>query len=175
MLDFFVIFVRENPELVIALMGLMLAAISIGIAKRSHRISQENKFYDDLEKTSIFQIDENLKDIERILNKEINSESHSFKLQDILDGTVKAEPSVNIHEQLATLSPYFANYCANLDKYSSNIMPRKQICFNFQEYGNKARRILSLFKEYNYQDISLGFAKLHLQSTKIINEKQVGS
>ncbi len=150
----------------------MLAAISIGVVERIHRISQRNKFYDDLEKTSIFQINENLRDIERILNKEIDGESHGFKLQDILDGTVKPEPSVNIREQLATLSPYFAGYCANLDKYSSNIMPRKQVCFNFQEYGNKARRILSLFKAYNYQDPSLGFAKLHLKSAKIMNKNK---
>ena len=169
MLEFSVIFVKENPELVIALIGLMLAAISVGVAKRSHRISQENRFYDDLEKTSIYQIDENLKDIERIFNKKINDEIHSFQLQDILDGTIKADPSLNIHEQLAILSPYFANYCANLDKYFSNIMPRKKVCFNFQEYGNKARRILSLFKECNYRDVSLDFSKLHLQSTKIIN------
>ncbi len=65
------------------------------------------------------------------------------------------------------LSPYFAEYCANLDKYNSNIMPRKKVCMFYQEHGRRARRLLELFKKNNYDDISLGFAKLHLRQADI--------
>ena len=159
-------FVRDNPEITIGLVGLLLAALGIIITLNALSRNRTNRFYDKLEKDSLYQIDESLKSIERILRKAIQGDD-SLTLYDILDQSALPE-DIRSCKVFESLSPYFAEYCGNLDKYNSNIMPRKKICFTFQEHGKKARAIHELFKKCNYTDISLGFAELHLKSADII-------
>lgn len=160
-------FVRDNPEITIGLAGLLFAALGIMLTVNTVSRNRINRFYDKLEADSLCQINENLKNIERILRKTIKG-NDNLTLYDILDRTESSEDIYTSSRSFESLSPYFAEYCANLDKYNSNIIPRKKICFNFQEHGKKARAILSMFQKYDYEDISLGFAKLHLKSAGII-------
>ena len=163
MFDFIVTFVRDNPELIIGLLALLVSVLSYGLTK----MTQTKSFYEGLEKDSLFQLGENLKDIDRILTKPFDVNG-GMALQDILDEGKVSVNSQLITQQLEILSPYFAGYCANLDKYSDNIIPRKTFCFNSQEHGNKARKIYTLFNRFDYKDISLGFAELHLKSAGIL-------
>ena len=166
MFDFIVSFVRENPELIVGLLALLISVLGYGLA----RVAQTKKFYEGLEKDSLYQLSENLKDIDRILLKPLGTEGN-ITLQDILDEGTIDEGTQLVTRQLEVLSPYFAGYCANLDKYSDNILSRKKFCFNFQEHSNKARRIYDLFKRFKrfeHKDISLSFAELHLKSADIL-------
>ena len=160
-------FVRDNPESTIGLIGLLLTALGVIIPLNIASRNRVNRFHDNLEKGSLYQIDENFKNIERVLGKTIQGDD-SLTLNDILDHSTPPEDINGSCKVFESLSPYFAEYCANLEKYNSNIMPRKQICFTFQEHSNKARAILDMFKKCNYTDVSLGLAELHLKSADII-------
>lgn len=159
------LYVSQNPTVAIGLVGVFIALNSLMIA----RWQRDRAFYENLEKSSAFQISENLRDIERVLNHKINT-NPSFSLQDILDGTITPAINQEIEKQLSILARYFSEFSANLDKYSENIMRRKKVCFNFQEYGKKARKYFKLFEYYKYKDIGIEFSILHLKSAGILSD-----
>lgn len=160
-------YVSQNPTVAIGLVGVLIALNSLMIA----RWQRDRAFYENLEKSSTFQIAENLKDIERALNKNIDSDA-AYSLQDILDGTIRPDLNQAIEKQLSILSRYFSEFSANLEKYSDNIMRRKKFCFNFQEYGKKARKYYALFKRYGYKDIGIEFSIGHLRSAGILESDE---
>jgi len=162
-------FVTNNPELVVSLLVLLVTTLGIVVTTRAIKINRDNRFYDKFEADSLFQIEQNLKDIERILKSPIHCDT-SLTLYDILDHNDMPESISMINSSIVRLSPYFAEYCSNLDKYNANVLSRKKICFTFQEHSKKARAILTMFEKCKYEDISLSFAKIHLISAGIINK-----
>ncbi|PKO35660.1 MAG: hypothetical protein CVU34_00035 [Betaproteobacteria bacterium HGW-Betaproteobacteria-7] len=160
-------YVSQYPTVAIGVVGLFIALNSLMIA----RWQRDRIFYENLEKSSTFQIAENLKDIERILNKKIGANDR-YSLQDILDGNIRPDINQDIENQLSILARYFSEFAANLEKYSANIMIRKKVCFNFQEYGKKARKYYRLFKKYNFEDIGIEFSIGHLKSAGILMDDE---
>lgn len=160
-------YVSQNPTVAIGFVAVFVSLNSLMIA----RWQKNRAYYENIEKHSNFQIAENLKDIERVLNQSIGTDVQ-YSLQSILDGSSQPLPNQEIEKQLSILARYFSEFCANLDKYSDNIMKRKKVCFNFQEYGNKARKYYRLFKKYNYRDIGIEFSIIHLKSAGIIPEDE---
>lgn len=161
------VYVSQNPTVAIGLVGIFIALNSLMIARwQKHRT-----FYENLEKSSTFQISENLKDIDRVLNQKIGTDA-SYSLQDILDGMTTPTINQEIENQLSILARYFSEFSANLEKYADNIMKRKRICFNFQEYGKKARKYIKLFKHYKYKDIGIEFSIGHLKSAGILSDEE---
>ena len=160
-------YVSQNPTVAIGLVGVFIALNSLMIA----RWQRDRAFYESLEKTSTFQISENLKNIDRVLNQKIGI-SPSYSLQDILDGTITPAINQEIEKQLSIFAHYFSEFSANLEKYSENIMRRKKVCFNFQEYGKKARKYIRLFKHYEYKDIGIEFSIGHLKSAGILSDDE---
>lgn len=135
------------------------------------RINESNRFYDKLEADSTYQISENIKNIERILagaSGEKSSDRTKIKLRDALDEYPNIPALIVGEAELESLSKHFADMCANLDKYNENIIKRKGFCMKFQEYGNYARRLMSLFEKSGFNNICLGFAQLHLQQAGVI-------
>ena len=167
MFDGLTLYVSQNPSVAIGLVGLFIALNSLMIA----RWQRDRAFYENLEKNSAFQISENLKDIDRVLNQKIGSDK-SYSLQDILDGTIRPDLNPEIKKQLSILARYFSEFAANLDKYSDNIMRRKKVCFNFQEYGKKARKYYRLFKYYKYKDIGIEYSIIRLKSAEILQDDE---
>jgi hypothetical protein len=170
MSEFIFEFIQANPRLILAMLALLISTLGVGITLKVRKTNAENRFYDKLEADSLYQIDQNVKDIERILNDPIYDGDNLNKnttLNAILDEAHNMDAVSGIDAALGKLSCYFAEYCANLDKYNSNIMPRKMVCMVYQEHGRRARRLLELFEKSKYKDISLEFAKLHLSQADI--------
>jgi len=169
MSEFVIEFIQTNPKLILSMFALLVSTFGVSIALKVKKNNTDNCFYDKLEADSLYQIDQNVKDIERVLNAPIEIANNSDKttLNIILDEGENARVTSGIDSELGKLSRYFVEYCANLDKYNSNIMPRKKICFVYQEHGKRARRLVKLFEINKYDDISLGFAKLHLSQAEI--------
>ena len=160
-------YVSHNPTVALAFVAVFIALNSLMLA----RWQRDRAFYENLERTSIFQITENLNDIDRILGQNIGIDT-DYSLQNILDGKIKTPKTPELEKQLSVLARYFSEFAGNLDKYSSNIISRKKVCFNFQEYGNKARKYYRLFKHYGYKDIGIEFSILHLKSAGILPEDE---
>ena len=169
MSEFLLEFVRQYPMLVLGILALLVSTLGVSTALIVRRVNADNRFYDKLEADSLSQINQNVKDIERILSAPFKLENGTddLSLNDILDSRKLDYRDANVNSKLSMLSPYFAEYCANLDKYNSNIIPRKQVCMVYQEHGKRARRILELFERNQYGDISFEFAKLHLKQANI--------
>ena len=167
MIEALATYVSENPMVAIGLIGVFIALNSLILARwQRDRVSDEG-----LERSSTFQLAENLKDVERILNQGIGA-NKQYSLQDILDGNIKPDSNIELEKQLSILAPYFSEFSANLDKYASNIIRRKKVCFIFQEYGKKARKYYRLFAYYKYKDIGIEFSTLHLKSAGILAEDE---
>lgn len=167
--EFILEFVRENPMLVVGLLALSVGTLSASVAIRVRKVNAENRFYDKLESDSLNQIEKNYKDIERILGNKVEmGAGKNSTLLDIMDGVEKDRDFKKFEQSLQSLARYFSEYCANLDKYNSNIMHRKQVCMIFQEHGRRARRIFKLFEVAGYSDIGIEFSKIHLQQAGII-------
>ena len=170
MVDFFVKFIQSNPELVLASVTSLLALWGVSFARRSFTTYRENRFYDNLEADSLYQIEENLKEIQKVLEEPIeggDGNGLATTLYKLMGHSGNIQNKEGLNKALAGLSPPFAKFCANLDKYNSNIMKRKEVCMKFQEYGNKARAYFTLFERAGYDDIPLSFAKLHLNQANI--------
>lgn len=170
MVDFLVDFIRLNPKLVLAAVGVLVALLGLSVAKTSLKTNRENRHYDKLEADSLYQIEENLKEIQKVLEEPIEGgDGHGLEssLNKLLTSPIEINNKEGLNKALSKLSQPFARFCANLEKYHDNIMPRKGICMIFQEYENKARSYLRLFEHSNYDDVALGFAKLHLQQADI--------
>jgi len=168
--EFVIEFIQENPKLILAMLALLVSTLGVSIALKVRKTNAENRFYDKLEADSLYQINQNVRDIERILDAPIYAEDNlndKITLNAILDEPRDITSIPGIDSALGRLSRYYAEYCANLDKYNSNIMPRKKVCMVYQEHGKRARRLLELFENNNYEDISLSFAKLHLSQAEI--------
>jgi hypothetical protein len=159
--------IENNPGNTLAVLGVLLTAVSLLITLIIHRESNDNNFYDRLENDSLYQINESYKNIDRILTQALFMESE-LTLFDLEDIKTQAQ-SNDMGKILIQLAPYFAEYCSHLDKYSNNILPQKKVCFTFQEHSKKARALLSIFQENDYDDVSLLIAIHHLKSAKIIN------
>ena len=173
MIEFILEFVRGNPMLVVGLLALSVGTLSASIALSVRKANAENRFYDKLESDSLNQIDKNYKDIERILSNKVEiGPGKNSTLLDIMDGVEKDHDFKKFRQVLQGLARYFSEYCANLDKYNSNIMHRKQVCMVFQEHGRRARRILKLFEVAGYSDIGIEFSKIHLQQAGIAGDDE---
>lgn len=170
MLEFILEFIRSDPKLVLMIFALLVSTFAASLAVTVRKINETNRFYDKLEADSVYQISENINNIDRILAGTTAKESsdHSeITLRDALDEYPNIPALIVGVAELEKLSKHFAGMCANLDKYNDNIIRRKGFCMRYQEYGNYARRILSLFEKACFNNISLGFAKLHLKQAGI--------
>jgi len=158
-------FVGENPKLITAILALMVSTLGVSLTLSIRR----KNFYEKLEADSLNQIEQNHKDIDRILNKTVVvGAGESVSLQDIVDGIARDIDFSHFGHQLQSLARYFSEYCANLDKYNSNIMLRKKVCMRFQEHGRYARRLLALFEKAGYSDIGIDFSIDHLCTAGIV-------
>ena len=158
-------FLGDNPKLIAAILALMVSTYGVSLTLSIRR----KNFYEKLEADSLSQIEQNHKDIERILNKTVVvSAGETVSLQDIVDGIARDIDFSHFGHQLQSLARYFSEYCANLDKYNSNIMLRKKVCMRFQEHGRYARRLQTLFEKAGYSDIGVEFSKLHLRQAGIV-------
>lgn len=171
MLEFILDFIRSDPKLVLMIFALLISTFAASLAVTVKKINETNRFYDKLETDSIYQISENIKNIERILARttgEKSSDRTEIKLRDALDEYPNIPALTANKTELENLSKHFADMCANLDKYNENIIKRKGFCMKFQEYGNYARRVMSLFEKSGFNNICLEFAQLHLQQAGVI-------
>ena len=173
MIEFILEFVRQNPMLVVGLLALYVGTHSASVAIRVRKANTENRFYDKLESDSLNQIEKNYKDIERVLGNKVDmGQGKNSTLLDILDGLENDPDLKKFAQTLQILARYFSEYCANLDKYNSNVMHHKQACMVFQEHGRRARRILKLFEVAGYSDIGIEFSRIHLQQAGIIGDNE---
>lgn len=171
MLAFILEFIRSDPKLVLMIFALLISTFAAGLAVAVKKINETNRFYDKLESDSVYQIGENIKNIERILSGttgEKSSDRSKITLRDAIDDYPNISALIVSRAELEKLSKHFADMCANLDKYNDNVIKRKGFCMKFQEYGNYARRILSLFEKSGFNNISLGFARLHLKQAGVV-------
>ena len=168
MSGFIIEFVGENPKLITAILALMVSTLGVSLTLSIRR----NNFYEKVEADSLNQIEQNHKDIDRVLNKTVVvGAGKTVSLQDVVDGITRNIDFRHFDHQLQSLARYFSEYCANLDKYSSNIMFRKKVCMRFQEHGRYARRLKTLFEKAGYSDIGFEFSKLHLRQAGIIERE----
>ena len=171
MLEFILEFIRNDPKLVLMIFALLISTFAASLTVAVKKINETNRFYDKLEADSVYQIGENIKNIERILagvEGEKSSDGRKLTLRDALDDYPNIPALIVNASELEKLSKPFADMCANLDKYNDNVIQRKGFCMKFQEYGNYARRILSLFEKTGFNNISLGFAQLHLKQARVV-------
>ena len=174
LLNFILEFIQSDPKLVLMIFALLVSTFVASLTVVIKKINANNRFLDKLEADSLYQINENLKNIERIIaGTKVRplGKNEEISLHDAIDAYPNI-PEMRADEQdLDKLSRYFADFCGNLDKYNDNIIQRKGFCMRFQEYGNIARRILTVFQKCRYENISLGFAKLHLERSNIISKQ----
>ena len=160
MLEFITEFIRSDPKFVLAIFALLITTFSASLTLTVRKINENNRFLDKLEADSNYQISENLKNIERILSEtiaEIPGRPIPFALRKALDEYPNI-PNINVSsDDLDRLSKPFAEMCANLDKYKYNVIRRKGFCMKFQEHGNYARRLLSLFEKAGFESFTVGF------------------
>ncbi|WP_444912285.1 hypothetical protein [Microbulbifer sp. PAAF003] len=170
MKDFLFEFISSNSTLLVTCLGILAALFTISIMRKIHQKNLRDRSYDELKSSSLYQIEENLKDIQRVFDKPIkceNGDGLERTLSQLLIDPTSPRNEEAIKETLSKLSPLFAEFCSNLDKYHDNIMSSKDYCPIFQEHGRKAIKYLRLFEQSNYDDIPLRFAKLHLESADI--------
>lgn len=154
--------------------ALLVSTFAASLAVTVRKINETNRFYDKLEADSVYQISENIRNIDRILagtTAEKSQDRSKITLRDAMDEYPNIPVLVVGEAELEKLSKYFADMCANLDKYNDNIIRRKGFCMRYQEYGNYARKILGLFEKTGFNNISLEFAKLHLKQAGVPIEK----
>lgn len=141
MIETLAAYISENPMVAIGLVGVFIALNSLMLARwQRHRV-----FNEEIERSSNFQISENLKDIERVLNQEIGA-AKLYSLQDILDGNAKPDCNAELEKQLSILAPYFSEFAANLDKYSSNVMRRKKPVLIFKNMAKRQESTTVFFR-----------------------------
>ena len=171
MLEFILEFIRSDPKLVLIIFALLVSTFTASLAVTVRKINEINRFYDKLEADSVYQIGENIKNIERILagtTGEKLSDRSKIALRDVMDDYPNIPVIIVSGNELEKLSKHFADMCANLDKYNDNVVKRKGFCIKFQEYGNYARRVMSLFEKTGFNNINLGFAQLHLKQAGVV-------
>jgi len=169
--EFILEFIRSDPKLVLMIFALLISTFAASLALTVKKINETNRFYDKLEADSVYQISENIKNIERILTGttgEKSSDNSRVTLRDAMDDYPNIPALIVSADELEKLSKHFADMCANLDKYNDNVINRKGFCMKLQEYRNYARRILSLFEKTGFNNISLGFAQLHLKRAGVV-------
>ena len=171
MAEFILEFIRNDPKIVLMIFALLVTTFGVSLAVTVRKINASNRFLNKLEADSLYQIDENLGNVERLLAKVTATKvgsNNKIILRDAID-EYPSIPDLNVNEvELEKLSKHFADLCANLDKYNDNVMARKGFCMRYQELGNFARRMLSLFEKSKFSNISLEFGKLHLKQAGII-------
>lgn len=171
MLEFILDFIRSDPKLVLMIFALLISTFAASLAVTVKKINETNRFYDKTEADSAYQIGENIKNIERVLSRvtgEKSSDRSKITLRDALDEYPNIPVLTVSTNELENLSKHFADMCANLDKYNDNIIKRKGFCMKFQEYGNYAKRVMSLFEKSGFNNVCLGFAQLHLKQAGVI-------
>jgi len=159
LLNFILEFIRNDPKLVLMIFALLVTTFSASLAVAIKKINANNRGLDKLEADSLYQISENLKNIERILSAtkvRVVGKTENISLREVMDAYPDIPDMAAAEQDLDRLSRHFSDFCGNINKYSDNIIQRKGFCMRFQEFGNIARRILAIFKKCGYENISLG-------------------
>jgi hypothetical protein len=165
--DFLIEFIGQKPELILTILALLIGTLGVSTAIFAKQISIKNRLNDKLEADSAYQLNQNRKDIERILSEplgHLKKSEEKISLHEFMDGKTKITNIKVNNGNLEKLSKYFSEYCGNLNKYFENIIPTKKVCFVFQEHCSRAKQIEKMFDNANYSDIPLEFAKLHLKN-----------
>lgn len=125
-------YVSDNPTFALGVVAVFIALNSLVLARRQ----RDRVRFENLEKESVFQISENLKDIERILSQNIGVGA-DYSLQNILDGKIKPQKTPELERQLSVLARYFSEFPAILTSTTLISIQGKNLVLTFRSMGIK--------------------------------------